>query len=209
VKNYRSLCQFLRREFSDHRMSFRRVAMGTDYGKCTLLGGRFVITIDVNLCEGGACLCLLHEMAHVVSWHADKSPSQHGPAFGRAYHQVWEAYLRYIGRSAKRKGTIRMAAARKPKASKPTTTSGLRAKALASAPQFNPKRMSQMDRLRQVDPQAATELGELIDAYAGGDAELRRAYPTARRFADFVVSLDLPVPFSNSTVRHLLTQATK
>ncbi len=37
-------------------------------------------------------------------WHDDKAPSQHGPAFGRAYHEVWEAYLRYLGLARENEG---------------------------------------------------------------------------------------------------------
>lgn len=96
MQNYRSVCIFLRREYKQFKVSIRRMPMAVDYGICNLVGGRFYISINRKLCEGGAILCLLHEYGHVLSWHEDTAPSEHGPAFGRAYHEVWEAYLRYL-----------------------------------------------------------------------------------------------------------------
>lgn len=203
MNNYRSLVRWLYREYSDYPLQIRRVGLGGDYGKCDLVGKQFQIQIERDLCEGGAVLCTLHEMAHVLSWHKDKSPSQHGPEFGRAYHEVWETYQdKFLGRARLAKGirSGRAAGAKKAK------RNSLREAALAKAGQFGIKFKTQMDRLAEADPEKAAELKQLIDDWRSGDAELRQAYPTVSAISRFVLSLDLPVTFSETTTRRLFNE---
>jgi hypothetical protein len=205
MRNYRSLCQFLRREYSQFRLSIRRVPMGSDYGKCNLVGGTFYIAIDHSLCEGGAILCVLHEMAHVLSWHEDHAKSQHGRAFGLAYHQVWESYLRYLGRSARKCG-IGMAAAKK-KSAGAQTSAGLRSRLLAKAGEFSKKRKTLFEQLEELAPAEAAEIRQLISDWKSGNAELRHAYPSVRCLSRALASESLPIQIGDTTWRNLIEAA--
>lgn len=52
----------------------------------------FEIYLDKRLPLGMMIDYLIHEMAHVRSWHHDE-PDDHGPEFGRAYAAIYRKYL--------------------------------------------------------------------------------------------------------------------
>lgn len=206
MKNYRALCRFLREEYGKrYKFTFRRCDLGGDYGKCDLADGRFIIRVGHQLCEGGAVLVALHEMAHVVSWHTDRAPSQHGPEFGHAYHLVWESYLKYLGRSAAGKGA-RMAAKKVLLSQSSHKPVSLRERALSRASEFVRRKKTLLEQLREQDPEMHAELVQLIEDWKKGDRELRAAYPSKRSFAAFLESAtaQAPVLISYSCFREYL-----
>ena len=58
---------------------------------------QFEIYLDDRMPYGMVIDFLLHELAHVRSWHHDE-PDDHGPEFGRAYAALYRRYLKLYDR---------------------------------------------------------------------------------------------------------------
>jgi hypothetical protein len=61
-----------------------------------LVDKSFEILIDKDADQSAQLMLLIHEVAHVLSWHADKHPSEHGKHFGIAYSKAWRMYLPWM-----------------------------------------------------------------------------------------------------------------
>jgi hypothetical protein len=61
-----------------------------EHGHCaTVDGKRFTISIYLDLSEIACELILIHEWAHVLSWHA---PDDHGPEWGVVHARIYCAF---------------------------------------------------------------------------------------------------------------------
>jgi hypothetical protein len=54
--------------------------------------GSFEVVIDIRLSFGEMCDYLIHEFAHVGSWHLDER-NDHGPGWGIEYAKLYRLYL--------------------------------------------------------------------------------------------------------------------
>jgi hypothetical protein len=93
MKRFRQYRDFLKREFSAHRVTIRCLPITAKrHGDCDLVDGRFVIRIERRLPEIAAIDQLTHEFAHVLSWDEWCRTEKHGPKYWSAHRKVYEKY---------------------------------------------------------------------------------------------------------------------
>lgn len=67
----------------------KRAKMTHCYGTCSLVKGKFIITIAKNLNPNIARDSLLHEWAHAMAW---SEKEEHGPMWGVCYARLWSDF---------------------------------------------------------------------------------------------------------------------
>jgi len=79
-----------------HISIFLRNIDGEEDDTAYMLGDddhQFEIVLDKRMPLGMIIDYLIHEMAHIRSWHHDEA-DDHGPEFGRAYAAMYRKYLK-------------------------------------------------------------------------------------------------------------------
>lgn len=91
------LANFFRKEFPEHKFKVKRVSLKDDYGNCLYYKNNdtYIIFLDKNISKDAQILLFVHEFAHVLSYHKDLHPSDHGPIFGIAYARAWRSYIKW------------------------------------------------------------------------------------------------------------------
>ena len=97
-QKWRKLTGRLRREFPcRRRIEVRRVSgknLRGLHGECLYQNGRFLIRINKNQSFALAVDSLLHEWAHVLTFHGNDT-DDHGEEWGLAYARLYRAYLEW------------------------------------------------------------------------------------------------------------------
>jgi hypothetical protein len=95
METYRKVVNFLKRNCPpDRKVSVRRVNLPEDLdGDCGLKGDHFLVRINRNLPEHEAIETLIHEMAHVLSWHRC-STDEHCDEWGKSYSRLYRMFLK-------------------------------------------------------------------------------------------------------------------
>lgn len=98
MQSYRQLVNYLKKNLPEIELSVHRAKIADgDYAKCNPpVKNKFTIQIRSGLDEVACILLLMHEVAHALSWHTDKHPSDHGPEFWKAHRRVWDLYQKWI-----------------------------------------------------------------------------------------------------------------
>jgi len=98
VNHFRSLVSHFKRSLPEYKISVRRVVVPAEYYAFTqkLADKHFRISVGSSMEEPAQIGWLVHEIAHVISWHKDKHHSQHGKHFGIAYSKAWQIYLSWM-----------------------------------------------------------------------------------------------------------------
>lgn len=105
MDNFKILSKIFKDTFPEYKISIRRVKMGEgNPGDCDYLGkNKFRIRINNTVELDEQLLWLLHEVAHVLSWHS-KGKDDHNADFGKAYAKCYRIYLeKFIGEDDEKK----------------------------------------------------------------------------------------------------------
>lgn len=96
MSQYKSLVKYLHKAFPEIRFKVYRRKLNGALGACELGKGMFRIVLRSDLPEHALLVVLVHEFAHVITWHIDEHATDHGALFGVGYARVWRAYLNWI-----------------------------------------------------------------------------------------------------------------
>lgn len=93
MERYRKLVNYYKNRYDEYQISIQRTGMSSKFnGYCFQQRGKFYIRIHRELEEEAAISILIHEIAHVLSWHVKED---HGFGWGRAYSKAYRDFLEW------------------------------------------------------------------------------------------------------------------